>query len=85
MHRNIRRTSSLEVVAVLNRFSNFDFLLVGPASVGGGEEAAEPVVLISGAEEVADAAELAQHPRLRAVMVRLKTDAPGVKIFVILF
>ena len=85
MHRNIRRTSSLEVVAVLNRLSNFDFLLVSLASAGGGEEATEPVMLISGAEEVADAAELACRPRLRAVMVILKTDLPGVKIFVILF
>ena len=42
-------------------------------------------MLISGAEEVADAAELARHPRLQAVMVILKTDLPGVKIFVILF
>ena len=85
MHRNIRRTSLLEVVAVLNCLSNFDFLLVSPASAGGGEEATEPVMLISGAEEVADAAELARRPRLRAVMVILKTDLPGVKIFVILF
>jgi hypothetical protein len=40
MHRNIQRTSLLEVMAVLNHFLNFDFLLVGLASAGGGEEAA---------------------------------------------
>ena len=68
-------------MAVLYRLSNVDILLVSPASAGGGEEATEPVMLISGAEEVADAAGLARHPHLQAVMVILKADLLGVKIF----
>jgi hypothetical protein len=56
-------------VAVLNLFSNLDFLSVGSVPVsevlGGGEEAVEPVAVMSGEEEVADAAELARCPHLQ--------------------
>jgi hypothetical protein len=64
MIMSIPRTSSLDFVAVLYRFSNFDFLSVGSSIDGCGEEAAERVAVIPGDE---DAAELACRPRFRAM------------------
>ena len=45
-YENVLRTSASDVVAVLNRLSNLDFL-VGLAPVGAGDEDTEPAAVMS--------------------------------------
>jgi hypothetical protein len=66
MSAYVLRTSSLDVVAVLNRLSNLAFLLQrsSTSTGGGGEEEVEATPVTS----IDDAGELARRARLRGAM-----------------
>ena len=70
--RDLRRTSSVEAVAVPNCLSNLAFLLQRSSTDGGGGEEANSVQMSAD-----EATELSRHKRLRAMIGRTLVISEG--------